>query len=222
MTQSSSVSHSSHNAHLGRGGAAAARQPRSRAAGAPGSGPNSARRQRHDSPGLVRSTSKREVSTAGKPLTRSTSKPELHSGNKPKSVTSSVLAPKAGRAKSGLATTGGSIGVSALRALPPTVPSGLSKGGNLGKVGPNSSGASKVPVSGAAVPPPRTATPPDGLKRPVTFAPARLLDAKQLKEVVRRWYRFDKCGRMSIIEVWPPASIPAASCPPCAPTPYYL
>ena len=40
-----------------------------------------------------------------------------------------------------------------------------------------------------------------GDPRRISFQPAQKLDPKQLKTVVRRWYRFDKCGRMSIIEV---------------------
>eukprot|EP00892_Ulva_mutabilis_P009507 jgi/Ulvmu1/6929/UM032_0007.1 len=39
-----------------------------------------------------------------------------------------------------------------------------------------------------------------GDARRILFQPAQKLDPKQLKVVVRRWYRFDKCGRMSIIE----------------------
>lgn len=40
-----------------------------------------------------------------------------------------------------------------------------------------------------------------GDPRRISFQPAQKLDPKQLKVVVRRWYRFDKCGRMSIVEV---------------------
>lgn len=58
--------------------------------------------------------------------------------------------------------------------------------------------ASKLPSSNLPSLAPKTGL---GDPRRISFQPAQKLDPKHLKTVVRRWYRFDKCGRMSIIEV---------------------